>query len=52
MVLEPEPVLVTDPTLTEVLDELRAREPLIDPLTVSVASWTRLWTSPWATTTG
>ena len=27
-VLEPEPVLVTDPTLTEVLDELRAREPL------------------------
>ena len=31
MVLEPEPVLVTDPTLTEVLDELRAREPLIDP---------------------
>ena len=28
MVLEPEPVLVTDPTLTEVLDELRAREPL------------------------
>src|SRR5664280_1178489 len=52
MVLEPEPVLVTDPTLTEVLDALRAREPLIDPLTVSVASWTRLWTSPWATTTG
>ena len=30
MVLEPEPVLVTDPTLTEVLDELRAREPLFD----------------------
>ena len=28
MVLEPEPVLVTDPTLMEVLDELRAREPL------------------------
>jgi hypothetical protein len=23
-----------------------------DPLTVSAASWTRLWTSPWATTTG
>src|SRR5664280_2609758 len=28
MVLEPEPVLVTDPTLMEVLAELRAREPL------------------------
>src|ERR1035437_7939662 len=28
MVLEPESVLVTDPTLMEVLDELRAREPL------------------------
>jgi hypothetical protein len=28
MVLEPEPVLVTDPTLMDVLDELRAREPL------------------------
>ncbi len=28
MVLEPEPELVTDPTLMEVLDELRAREPL------------------------
>jgi hypothetical protein len=28
MVLEPEPVMVTDPTLTDVLDELRAREPL------------------------
>jgi len=28
--LAPEPVLVTDPTLTEVLDELRAREPLFD----------------------
>jgi hypothetical protein len=28
MVLEPEPVLVTDPTLTEVLAELRLREPL------------------------
>ena len=28
MVLEPEPVLVIDPTLMEVLDELRAREPL------------------------
>jgi hypothetical protein len=28
MVLEPEPVLVTDPTLMGVLAELRAREPL------------------------
>jgi hypothetical protein len=28
MVLEPQPVLVTGPTLVEVLDELRAREPL------------------------
>ena len=28
MVLQPEPVLVTDPTLMEVLDELGAREPL------------------------
>ena len=28
MVLEPEPELVTDPTLMEVLDELRAMEPL------------------------
>ena len=28
MVVEPEPMLVTDPTLMEVLDELRAREPL------------------------
>src|SRR5674476_926665 len=28
MVLEPEPVLATDPPLTEVLDALRAREPL------------------------
>jgi len=28
MVLKPEPMLVTDPTLTDVLDELRAREPL------------------------
>src|SRR5450756_390210 len=28
MVLEPEPVLVTDPTLMEVLDELRTREPI------------------------
>jgi hypothetical protein len=27
-VLEPEPVLVTDPTLMDVRDELRAREPL------------------------
>jgi hypothetical protein len=28
MVHESEPVLVTDPTLTEILDELRSREPL------------------------
>jgi hypothetical protein len=28
MIHEPEHVLVTDPTVTEVLDELRAREPL------------------------
>jgi hypothetical protein len=28
MVLEPDPVLVTDPALMGVLDELRAREPL------------------------
>jgi hypothetical protein len=32
MVIKPEPVLVTDPALIEVLDELRAREPLFHRL--------------------
>jgi predicted TIM-barrel enzyme len=30
----------------------RIKCPHADRLTVSAASWTRLWTSPWATTTG